>query len=296
MTVGIGVLAEGGKWVILGSDMRASWPKKNKVGPHDSVGKIWDLPRPFECAVCVSGTLSVAQPLVSELASLLIKIGTKDPIYGEHVENAIDDARYRTQRRRVDWELRTNYCITLKQWLTGNVPGGKMSPVIQKAGEAIIDSTPLPVEILLGGFVRERLLFYKASGKRHLELCTSPPLFVIGEGGSLAMEILNRRGHDVDCSFPRALLHVAEALEYAEKEPKGTVGKATRIIVIHREQGIAQFSLDTDLIKGWKKAYAGRPSTLSLQQNVLARNQAIQLLLMHVRRGEKPPRASRKMP
>ncbi len=283
MTIGIGVAAEAGRWIILGSDMRASWPN---VSPNDAAGKQWDFPAPFDCSVCVAGRLSVAQMLVSELSARLEKLTSEPEIFPEHVENAINDSRYKVFAQHVDWTLRTSYCITLKQWVTGKLPGVKMSPLIRKAGEAIINATPLPVEIIMGGFVHGKLLFYKASDKRHLEMCTTPPTFVIGAGARLAMEHLNKRGHDADCSLPRAILHVAEALEAAEKEPGKTVGKAHRVTVIHQQDGMGQFPLDGHLIKGWKEAYAGRPSTQSLQNNQTARTQVLQGLLRHIRREE----------
>ena len=284
VTIGIGVVAEGGKWVILGSDMRASWPKNPKLSPNDECGKQWDLPKPFDCAVSVAGILSVAQPFVGDLSSELEKLASEEEIQIGHVENAIEQARFLTHRRRVDWELRASYCFTLDQWITGKIPGGKMNRLIHDAGKALIASSPLPVEIILGGFVRGKLLFYKASGKRNLEIGSSPTVFVIGAGGELAMDVLNKRGQHVDCSLPRSLLHVAEALEAAEKEPKKTVGKTKRLFVVHEENGMGQFDLESDLMIGWKKAYASRPSTQSLQENSIARTQATQQLLRYSRR------------
>jgi len=293
VTIGIGVVAEGGRWVILGSDMRASWPKNPKLSPHDECGKQWDLPSPFDCAVSVAGILSVAQPFVGDLSSELEKIGSMEEIQIGHVENAIEQARFLTHRRRVDWELRASYCFTLDEWITGKIPGGKMNRLIHDAGRALIASTPLPVEIILGGFVRGKLLFYKASGKRQLEIGSSPAVFVIGTGGELAMDVLNKRGQHVDCSLPRSLLHVAEALEAAEKEPRGTVGKAKRLFVVHEADGMGQFDLESDLMVGWKKAYAAKPSTQSLQEHPIARTQTTQQLLRYSRRGERPRPASK---
>jgi 20S proteasome alpha/beta subunit len=283
VTIGVGVIAEAGEWIIIGSDMRASWPN---VSPNDAAGKQWDFPTPFDCCMCVAGKLSVAQMLVSELSSRLERLTSEPEIFPEHVENAINDSRYRVFAQHVDWELRKSYCITLKQWLSGKIPGAKMSPLIRKAGEAIIDGTPLPVEILMAGFVHGKLLFYKASDKRHLEMNISPPTFAIGSGAVLAMEHLNKRGHHPDCSLARSILHVAEALEAAEKEPHNTVGKALKVTVIHGQDGMGQFPLDGHLIEGWKKAYADRPGTDSLQYSETARAQVLQGLLRHVRREE----------
>lgn len=286
MTIGIGMIAEGGKWILIGSDMRASWPN---LAPNDFAGKQWDCPQPFDCAICVAGRLSVAQMLVSEITSRLEKLRKVPEIFPEHSENAINDSRFKVFAQHIDWELRKSYCITLQQWRSGKLPRGmKMSPMIRDAGRALINATPLPVEIILGGFVQGKLLFYKASDKFHLEMSSSAPTFAIGAGAALAMERLNKRGHHADCSIARSLYHMAEALEAAEKEPNKTVGKAIRVTVIHEQDGMGQFPLDGNLIQGWLKAYRERPSTLSLDGD-LPRAQALQTLLRHTRREEEKP-------
>ena len=89
MTIGIGMMAEGGKWILIGSDMRASWPN---LAPNDSAGKQWDCPQPFDCSLCIAGRLSVAQMLVSEITSRLEKLTKVAEIFPEHVENAINDS------------------------------------------------------------------------------------------------------------------------------------------------------------------------------------------------------------
>src|SRR5712691_2470699 len=73
VTIGIGVLAESGRMAVLGCDMRTTFPR-SKVGPHDDTGKQWDFPLPFTATACVAGAMSVAQPLVDELAVQLKRV------------------------------------------------------------------------------------------------------------------------------------------------------------------------------------------------------------------------------
>ncbi len=127
--------------------------------------------------------------------------------------------------------------MSLDEWKSGKVPGtGKMSPLVVRAGKALMQATRLPIEALIAGFAEEeQLIFYKANGKKHLESVVSPGVQVIGTGGELAMNHLNRRGQNMSHSFSRSLLHVVEALDEARKEPHGTVGNPAWIFVIDKK-------------------------------------------------------------
>lgn len=282
MTVGIGVLAEEGKCVIICSDTRATFPKSN-IGPHDECGKQWDL-MPFCCATCVAGLLSVAQPLVDELTHQFIKLSSprRQHIYTEHIANAIDRARYLILRRRVDWAMRTSYGLSLRQWHTGKGPRGKLDPLILKAGEDLIRAEPLHVEMIVGGFLaNSQLVFYKASGKRHLEQSTAPGVYVIGTGGQAAMDHLNRRGQNADCSLARSLLHIAEAADAARKANRSTVGKPSHFVIMWKDGGMERFPPECQIIKDWKRAYKNRSSTWSLQNKKVAEVQIQHQMLEH---------------
>lgn len=283
MTVGIGVLAESGRTVIVGSDMRATFPKSS-VSPNDQCGKQWDFPLPFNATACVAGTIGAAQPLVGELTVQLQKLLKKPQIVNEHVENAIDEARFLVHRRRVDWEFRKSYGIKLREWLRGKVPGGKLDPLILKAGEILIQSTHLPVELLVGGYIGGRILLYKASGKRQLEAASTPGIMVIGSGGQLAMEKLNQREQNLDCSLARSAFHVLEALEAARNESNKTVGPPSNLIVIDDLGHMGQLPPFCQALQDFKKAYADRDSTWSLQRNNVANAQIRCQLIAHRRR------------
>jgi hypothetical protein len=283
VTVGIGVLAESGRIAILSCDMRTTYPQSNVV-PHDDTGKQWDFPLPFTATACVAGVMSVCQPLTDELAAQLKRVAKQKVIYNEHVEDAIDTARFRVQYRRVDWEFKMNYGITFSQWKRGKVPGGQLDPLILKAGQLLIANTQFPAEILVAGYVNGRILFYKASGRRQLEGSSSPGIFVIGTGGQLAMDHLTRRSQNLDCSLARSVLHVTEALDAARKEASGTVGPPSNLVIITDEGKMGQMPPDSQAIIDLKRAYADRDSTWSLQRNNIANAQVRCQILAHRRR------------
>lgn len=275
------MLAEEGKCVIICSDTRATF-RNPSIGPHDECGKQWHL-KPFCCSGCAAGLLSVAQPLVDELTRQFINLSNpkRKHIYTEHIEKAIDRARCLTFFRRVDWSMRKTYCFTLQQWHTGKVPGGKLDRLILKAGEIVIRDEPFTVELIVGGFLaNHQLVFYKASQKHHLEQSTAPGLFAIGSGGQAAMDHLNRRGQNADCSLARSLLHVAEAADAARKANRNTVGRPSHFIVMWKDGTMERFPAECQIIKDWKKAYRNR-GTRSLQNSKLAEVQVQHQMLEH---------------
>jgi hypothetical protein len=157
------------------------------------------------------------------------------------------------------------YRITLAQWQCGKVPGGKLDSLLLKAGEVIIESVQFKAQSIIAGFIRGRSIFYKTSFMDDIEYSSAPGIYTIGIGSQLAMNHLNRREQNTGCSFSRSLLHVVEALDEAQKESSGTVGKPSRLLVLAADGEWAQFAPDHPTLIGWKKAYNDRDSTWSLQ-------------------------------
>jgi 20S proteasome alpha/beta subunit len=271
VTVAIGVLAEGGSIVIIGSDLRATFPK---LQPNEQAGKAWKLPKPFNCGVAAAGILRDCQPYVDHLWEALRRLGELKTIPNDYIEAAIDDARLRVLRRRSDWAMRKKYRITLAQWHCGKVPGGKLDPLLLKAGEVLLEGVKFQTQSIIGGFIRGRSIFYKTDFMDDVECSASPGIYAIGIGAQLAMNHLNKREQNTGCSFARSLLHVAEALDAARKEPSGTVGKLSRFLVLAEDGSTAEFLPDHPTLLGWKKAYARRSNTGSLQNCKIADMQA----------------------
>ncbi len=271
MTVGIGVLAEASNVVILASDTRATFPNSN-VGPHDECGKQWQL-FPFHVSACAAGTLSVAQPLVDELTRQFIKIANprRRKLYTGHIQKAIDEARFIIFRERVDWALKTTFGFSLRQWHRGKIPPQIFDDLIVKAGENLIRNEPLPVELIVGGFLgNHQLVFHKASQKRKIEQSTAPGVYVIGTGGQSAMDHLNYRRQNADCSLARSLFHVCEATDVARRKNRETVGRPSHLVVMWKDGTMKRFDPNCQAMRDWKKIYKRGVSTWRLQGSKVA--------------------------
>jgi hypothetical protein len=286
VTVGIALLSENSDTIILGTDLRSTIP--GMLTPNEQTGKAWDLPEPFDGGIATAGILRDCQPFVDQLYVNFAKLRKTNPLYSEHIETAIDEARLRVWTRRANWAMKTSYGLSIKQWLTKKIASKKLAPMFVEAGRLLLQGIPFKAEALVAGYCRGQVFFYKASGKRVLEGSVAPGIMVIGTGGALALEHLNRRQHNAGCSFARALLHMVEALEAARKEPNNTVGEPSRFLVIHRDGTMAQFFPDAPTLLGWKRSYADRDSTWSLQNTKVADIQAKGMWQPHVRSQIKP--------
>jgi 20S proteasome alpha/beta subunit len=271
VTVAIGVRAEGGSMAIVGSDLRATFPN---LRPNEVAGKAWKLPKPFNCGIAAAGILRDCQPYVDHLWEALRRLGELKMIPNDYIEAAIDDARLRVLRRRSDWALRKKYHITLAQWHCGKVSGGKLDPLLLKAGEVLLQGVKFQAQSIIADFIRGRSIFYKTDFMNDVECSSSPGIYAIGVGAQLAMNHLNKREQNTGCSFARSLLHVAEALDEARKEPSRTVGQPSRFLVTASDGTLAVFLPDHPTLLGWKKAYSRRSSTASLQNCKIADMQA----------------------
>ena len=153
----------------MASDLRATFRSSN-VAPNDNCGKQWDFSVRFPIAACVAGQFGTCQPLVDELDNRLVrKLPKKGNIYCEHIENAIDCARFRTFRRFADWSLKMAYGLTLNQWLLGKVPGGVVNKRIHDEVRAFIDGLEFPAELLVADFFLTVTRSFKASGSKSLK-------------------------------------------------------------------------------------------------------------------------------
>ena len=281
MTLGIGVVCEAGKYVILASDTRASYgdPASDRRGiaPNDRIGKQWDF-HPFKLVASVAGSLGVAHNVVSQLTIEIEKLlnlqraGTV--ICREHIENAIDESRIHEMGRRYNSAARINFHVTLQQLLRGKLKHGPLNQLAWAEIKRVVFQQPLLVEMIVGGFLDDEPILIKASGKRGLETDADPPVFVIGSTGSrFAMEHLNRRGQHIFSGLAQSLVHINEAAELAKNNDKD-IGLCPAYIVMSSEQdGFGLMEHDAPCLTGWAAAYKNRPSTDSLN-NAISREQA----------------------
>ena len=259
--------------MILASDTRATFPKSN-VRPHDECGKQWHL-LPFRCAACAAGRLSIAQPVADELSNQFVRLSNprRKRLYTGHIARAINEARFTVFREMVSWSLKKTYCLSLQEWQTGRVPSGKLDRLLLEAGKVLIQNElkDFSVELIVGGFLgNHQLVFYKVSRMRHLEASSAPGVFAIGTGGVAAMNHLNSRGQNADCSLARSLLHVTEAVAIARLKNPDTVGRPSHFVVIWKDGTMKRFDPNCPAMRNWKKVYKHRTSTWGLQNSKVA--------------------------
>ena len=63
MTIGIGLLCQGGKCILMGADKRGTY--EYAATSNDECGKLFDLP--FGFCGAIAGTVSYAEAVISEL-------------------------------------------------------------------------------------------------------------------------------------------------------------------------------------------------------------------------------------
>lgn len=289
MTIGIGIVCDHGNYVVLASDKRVSYKGRNKpLSPNDDAGKMFDFD-PLRLACTVAGTLGALHDIVGEMSVQFDELARKRKrknIYREHVENAINDARARQLLRRMAWSARSNYGISLEELMTGKLPYGRIDKTIYADIKQTVFNVTLPAKIIVGGYVDDEPVLFKAAGKDHIQGDADPPVFVIGSTGArYAMEHLNRRGQNIFSSFAQTALHVHEAMEIARKKDHDSyIGKCDAYVVLNRHRkGFEQFPHNCSLVRSWARAYEKRDSTTSLKSG-MAINQA-QFLLMSLAPG-----------
>jgi hypothetical protein len=276
MTIGIGVVCEGGKCIVMASDKRGSYgdPKTeaNATSPNDRTGKQFDF-HPLKLVGSVAGRLSVAHDLMSQLTVNIDKLvkrqETGKAIYREHVENAINRTRWREMWRTYDFACRMNFGVTLSQLQSGKLPHGKLDEVVWKEIAKTIFDLPLKAELILAGFLENEPVLLKASGKLRIEGDADPPLCVIGsKGKQFALDHLSKRGQHIFSSLPQTILHIHEAVEIARKEDH-FVGPCDGYIVMLQEvDGMWIIRHNDPLIVGWASAFRESRSTEKLSDDI----------------------------
>jgi len=152
-----------------------------------------------------------------------------------------------------------------------------MDDLVLRAGLSFMDDAQFKVGLIVGGFMRRQTMFFCAVGKNRLQEESSPGVYVIGSGQIHAMNVLNQRQQSHAASLPRTLLHVHEAMIAARAER--TVGTAIGYIVLRKHVARPVFLHATShTLEDWRKAYAGRASTASLDDSKPAAMQIYQQL------------------
>jgi hypothetical protein len=296
VTIGIGLLCDGGDTAILASDMRVTYGA-SPVSPNDSAGKQYDFP-PYLLAAMIAGRASINQSVVAVMADELCKLlaaKQKQPdgaFLSDHVRKIVNFARKQELRKLQDCAMEGELGTNLHNWQSGNLPNDhKMDDLALRWGLTILDRVKRKLSeqlaLIVVGFADNGVVFLRTVGAEPIEDTAAPECYVIGSGSVAAMEVLTKRKQHVDTTLARSLLHIYEALKAARRIEK-TVGPPAPYMVIRRrntalQPGMWVFPAESHLVRTWSKIYRERADTGSLDK-ALPNEQAIALLRKHLPR------------
>jgi 20S proteasome alpha/beta subunit len=295
VTIGIGVLCDGGETAILASDMRVTYGN-SPVSPSDYAGKQYEF-SPHLLSASIAGRTNINEAVVSVMAlhlSELLAQKQKQPdglFVSEHVRHILERARKQELRKLQECAMLSELGVSLDDWLSGTLKDGrKLDDLALRWGLTILQRVKKEfcskLALIVVGFADNGIVFMRGIGAEAIEEAASPPYYVIGSGSYAAMEVLTKRGQNTDTSIARSLLHIYEALRAARKEK--TVGPPSAYVVIRparlgKTSGVWRFPAESPLLRGWYKAYRKRSNTGSLDMP-LPNDQVRGLLRRHMPR------------
>jgi 20S proteasome alpha/beta subunit len=244
MTIGIGLLCDGGKHILLAADMRATY---GEVSQHDQTGKLFDLPANF-CGA-IAGTISTCGDVISDLYSRMEKIPPKEMGIPSLLKT-IEESYYGVATRIANEELWNSLRITLDQFHHDE----KLVKDIRDEAKSVIRKTDIDVDLIVAGFVDEGPILLTATGGTMLRVRaeTSPGNTIIGSGAIPALYWLNYRKQNTGYGLARSLLHIIEAKQFAELDH--TVGPSGQFIALWNG-GWKLLDGGRDTIQAWWDQY-----------------------------------------
>jgi 20S proteasome alpha/beta subunit len=268
VTIGIGILCDGGDTAILASDMRVTYGK-SPVPQSDHAGKQYDF-SPYLLAATIAGRASTNEAVVSSVSHELAKLlATKkehpDKLFvSEHVRRIMDFARKQELRKQQECAIEGELGISLSNWQAGNLPNGqKMDDLALRWGLTVLKRVKQELRSQLGlviiGFAENGIVFMRGIGAEPTEETTTPEYYVVGSGSVAAIEVLTKRRQGIYTTMARSLLHVYEALKAARRREK-TVGPPAAYVVVRPNSvvtapGMWRFPAESPLLRGWGKAW-----------------------------------------
>jgi 20S proteasome alpha/beta subunit len=233
VTIAIGLLCEGGKHVLLCSDMLVSY---GSVSSNQQGSKIYDLPLGLYAAV--ADDVSCDHVVISELCNNLDSLQENDPAIVDKTKLAFRRAANYAFKWRRD-EILKDIGLTEDEFLhDAALPKSR----IRQAQRAIRDatSTGLPIGIIVAGYVQGRLIFFYTDGKTIIEQ-TSPGVFAAGSGSEAASHWLNYREQNTFVSRQRSYYHLIEAMMFARLSPN--VGNTGTCLLLSPNKPMAKLEM-----------------------------------------------------
>jgi hypothetical protein len=230
MTVGVAAYCESFQNIILASDCRASYSNSH-LKPHDEMGKQFRLP--FCLYADIAGSFAHCESLIAYLNGEMEKIRDKPEILLGHIRDAIYLAQAHELRFRCEARFRSELSMTVEEWKK-ELQASPWLPYhtrLLRAGRAIFRSTSPCIELIVAGYTKDTEVLLSTSFKEPPEIESS--FATIGSGGEDALIHLDFRKQNPHYSFPRTIVHVAEALEKAKADP--AVGPPGDYIILQKD-------------------------------------------------------------
>jgi len=244
MTVGIGLLCNHAKNILLCADMRASY---GSASSNDQTGKLFDLPR-FFCGA-TAGTTSQCEDVISELYHRMGQL-SGDDVAPEQVRQSIVDSYHRIYIELSDQALRSDPRITMEQYLQDQT----LAQQVRQRAEEVLQDIEVDVDLVVAGFRGQSPIQFVAEGGKSISVRAevSPGNAVIGSGSMAALNWLNYRKQSYALGLAHSLLHLTEAKQFAEIDP--TVGPLRQMILLW-PGGFKGLEGGDQLIEGWWHRY-----------------------------------------
>jgi hypothetical protein len=229
MTVGIAAYCESFQNIKLAADCRASYQNPH-LKPHDEMGKQFRLP--FGLYADIAGSFAHCESLIAYLNSEMEKLKDKPEVLLGHIRDAVYLAQGYELRFRCEVRFRSELSMSVEEWKKEL----QISPWLPyhirlyKTGRAIFRSTSPRIELIVAGYTKDSEVLLSTAFKEPPEIESS--FTTIGSGGEDALIHLDFRKQNPHYSFPRTVLHVAEALEKAKTDP--AVGAPGDYVILRR--------------------------------------------------------------
>jgi hypothetical protein len=225
MTISIGLVCAGGKYILLAADTRGSY---GTVSSNDQMAKIYDLPKKY-CAA-IAGEGSYCEDVISELYHRMDQIPDSEAA-PEQVRKCIRDSYDKIGIESADEALRGALRITMERYLTDQ----KLAPKIRGEAKAILDSITIEGSLIVVGFYKDQPVQFVAepsvdSGSLTVRIEITPGNALIGSGSFAAMNWLNYRKQNIHRGLAHSVLHLTEAKQFAEVEQ--TVGTFRQMVLL----------------------------------------------------------------
>jgi 20S proteasome alpha/beta subunit len=191
MTIGIGLLCDGGKRILLAADTRASY---GQISQHDETGKLFELPFNF-CGV-IAGTIAWCSELISELHHRMGKL-VESEMGAEKIREAIQESYGRIFLLLAEEKLFNGFKINMDQYLHDE----HLVQDIRRSAEDALKNLEVDVDLIVGGFIGNGPFLFVVSGGTSVAIRAeiSPGNAVIGSGSIAALNWLNYRKQNVHC-------------------------------------------------------------------------------------------------